>query len=247
MLVADLQYKGFPINKYSYCTSCGMEDPVSSELTKPRVIVAISMSNDTVAMNPKVILHKIVQQAIEGMENVEVTLVTYGANDEFYPPYIRTINGRVSTTDLSDLETSISQMQFTGPSYDSSSTVSALEFIAENFHDCHKGVATSVVIVAPETMKQSMAGLLPGNLVLRITGELTQVNMISMLSNQLCTGFGLDVFSHTTGQCYLPSQVSNTVGDIVQHLSGNIGRSTLCSCMYAYPSEAALLTTCRFI
>ncbi|XP_078486507.1 uncharacterized protein LOC100183498 [Ciona intestinalis] len=247
MLVADLQYKGVPVNKYSYCTTCGMEDPVSSVLTKPRVIIAISMSNDTVAMNPKDILRGIVQQVTGAMENVEITFVAYGANDEFYPPYIRTVNGRISTADLSDLKTSISQMQFTGPSYDSSSTISALEFIAGNFHDCHKGVATSVVIVAPETMKQSMAGLLPGNLVPRITGELTQVNMISMLSNQHCIGFGLDIFSHTTGQCYLPSQVSSTVGDIVQHLSGNIGRSTLCSCLYVYPSEAALLTMCRFI
>ena len=70
---------------------------------------------------------------------------------EFYQPAVNTINGKMMSSDITAIQARISGLEFNGPSYDSHSTIEALQFAADHLNVAHKGVFQHIVLVAPET------------------------------------------------------------------------------------------------
>jgi len=78
-------------------------------------------------------------------------LVTYGGPLEFYEPALNTIDGQLTSSDISAVERKIRAMDFDGPAYHSSVTARALEFVTTVANMEHKGIFSHVVLFAPET------------------------------------------------------------------------------------------------
>ena len=55
------------------------------------------------------------------------------------------------SSDITAIQARISGLEFNGPSYDSHSTIEALQFAADHLNVAHKGVFQHIILVAPET------------------------------------------------------------------------------------------------
>uniref|UniRef100_H2YVV6 VWFA domain-containing protein n=1 Tax=Ciona savignyi TaxID=51511 RepID=H2YVV6_CIOSA len=211
------------------------------------MILVVSLSRDTLALNPTSLLHNLVDSMLsEEEENTKITLVTYGANGEFYPPYIRTVNGEISSADRVQLASAISRLEFTGPSYSGASTVDALRFVTQNFQNSNLGVAKAVVVVAPESPTQNLVGLTSTELERQFSSEMMSLNVVSLLNEQDCQGLQLNIIHGISGRCYLPSEIPTLVSNLAQQRSDTVGRSIFCTCNLMDYLTGALSTTCAF-
>ncbi|CAK8672267.1 unnamed protein product [Clavelina lepadiformis] len=232
MLVHSMRRRGYAMPTFSMCSECSSDQPI--EITRVNIMIMISRSSDMLTMNPTDLLLDFVSQLLQEHSeaeviNADIILVTYGGPTHFYQPFINTIGQQTKSNDVARIRNRITQIEFNGPSYDSTSSVDALDF-ALKLNEAHLGVARSVIVVAPESTQQHMGGRIPKKMANLFINQLTNVYLLSSLNDQECMTNYIMLPHLTSGDCHRSDDSTSLVNAVRAYLIGKMRSPVSCTC-----------------
>jgi hypothetical protein len=194
------------------------------------VIVMVSLSEETIDMNPFATLETLASSlSSNGVSNEQFSLVSFDGQKQRYNPFFMTMDNQVSSN-IEAFQSVVNVLEFNGPSYDASNTKTALAELVQSLNS-QPGALKRIVLFAPEITD-------PASLIDSSTAE--------MLTNQLTEVYFMSNSETNEDHVYQTNEVSELANVITRNLNKSLRRSTECACEQDSTSQQ-MTTTCRFV